>query len=56
MKKPYMRTIIDSFGRDCVLIILFKAGLFIVITPNLHIGRRANPVLTKINAILKETT
>ena len=33
MKKPYMRTIIGSSGRDCVLITLFqlyasKAGLF----------------------------
>ena len=33
MKKLYMRTIIGSSGRDCVLIILFqlygsKAGLF----------------------------
>ena len=33
MKTPYMRTIIGSSGRDCVLIILFqlygiKAGLF----------------------------
>ena len=33
MKKPYMRTIIGSSGRDCDLIILFqlytsKAGLF----------------------------
>ena len=33
MKKPCMRTIIGSSGRDCVLIILFqyyglKAGLF----------------------------
>ena len=50
-----MRTIIGSFGRACILTILFKAGLFKVITPNLHVGR-ANPVLTKINAILKETT
>ena len=51
-----MRTIIGFFGRACVLIILFKAGLFKIITPNVHIGRRANPVLTKINAVLKETT
>ena len=33
MKKLYMRTIMDSSGRDCVLIILFqlygcKTGLF----------------------------
>ena len=33
MKKPYMPTILGSFGRDCVLIILFQlydseAGLF----------------------------
>ena len=59
MKKLYMQTIIVSSGRNCVLMILFhlyetKAGLFKVIcsgwvnmTPphNLHIGRRANPIL-----------
>ena len=33
MRKPYMRTIIDCSGSDCILIILFqlydpKAGLF----------------------------
>ena len=36
MKNPYMHTITDSSGRDCVLIILFqlyssKAGLFKVL-------------------------
>ena len=55
----YMHTIMSSSGRDFVLIILFQlyrtnAGLFKVIcsgwismTPphNLHIGRRANPIL-----------
>ena len=52
-----MRTIIGSFGRACVLVILFqlnssKAGLFeghllwwVSLTPNLHIGRRTNPML-----------
>ena len=49
MKKPYMRTIVSSSGRDYVLIILYqlygsKAGLNM--TPlNLHSGRRANPIL-----------
>ena len=57
--RMYMHTIMSSPGRDCVLIILFQlygpnAGFFKVIcsgwvnmTPphNLHIGRRANPVL-----------
>ena len=55
MKKPYMRTITGSSGRDCILIILFqiygsKAGLFegnlfwvgqyAPPPPNLYIGRR----------------
>ena len=60
MKKPYINTITSSFGRDCVLMMLFqlygtKAGLFKVVcsswvnmTPsyNHHIGRRAAPTLT----------
>ena len=59
MKKPYMRTIIGSSGRDCVLNILFqlyglKAGLFestlysgwLNMTPlNLHSRRKTNPIL-----------
>ena len=58
MKKLYMRTIIGYSGRDCVLIILFqlygsKTGPFQVNLfwlgkydpPNLHIGRRTNPIL-----------
>ena len=59
MKEPYMHTIIGSFRRNCILMILFqfygtKAGRFKVIcsrwvnmTPphNRHIGRRTNPIL-----------
>ena len=59
MKKPYMRTIIGSSGRDCVLIILFQfydskarlfeSNLFWVgqydTKLNLHIGRRTNQIL-----------
>ena len=55
-----MRTIIGSFGRVCVLVILFQlygseAGLFEgnlfwvgqydSPPPNLHIGKRTNPIL-----------
>ena len=52
-----MRTIIGSFERVCVLVILFqlygsKAVLFegnysglVSVTPNIHIGRSANPIL-----------
>ena len=66
MKKQYMRTIIGSSGRDCVLIMLFqlygsKTGLFEgnlfwmdqYYPPNLHIGRKNNPVLIYLNTILK---
>ena len=58
MKKLYVRTIIGSSGRDCVLIIVFqlygsKAGHFKgnllwvhQYDPyNLHIGRKTNPIL-----------
>ena len=56
MKKRYIRTIIRSSGKDCVLIILFqlygsKAGLFESnlfwvghFTPNLHIERTTNAI------------
>ena len=66
MKKPCMHTIIGSSGRDCVLIILFqlygtKAGLFednlfwvgqYDHPPNLHTGKRTNPILIYLNIIL----
>ena len=58
MKKPHICTVIGSSGRGYVLIILFAlycsmVGFLIVIysglvnsmTPNLYIGRKANPIL-----------
>ena len=68
MKKPYMRTITGSSGRDCVLIILFqlygsKPGLFesnlfwvgqYDHLRNLRIGRRTSPILIYLNAIPKQ--
>ena len=68
MKKQFMRTVIGSSGRDCVLIILFqlcvsKAGLFernffwvghYDSLLNLNIGRRTNPILIKLNTILTQ--
>ena len=67
MKKLYLRTIIDSSGRDCVLMILFQlsgskdglfesifAGWITMTTLNLHSGRRTNPILIYFNTILKQ--
>ena len=50
MKKPFLRTIIASSGRECVLIILFqlygsKARVGQYDPLNLHIGRKINPML-----------
>ena len=58
MKKPYLRAVIGSSGRGCVLIILFplyssKGGFLNVIysewlssmAPNLFIGRKTSRML-----------
>ena len=53
MKKPYICTLIGSFGRDYVLIFLFQLESFqdesfwvdqYDIIPNLHIVRKTNPI------------
>ena len=59
MKKLYICTIITSFEKDCVLIIIFtkaglhKSNLFWMgqydPTLNLHIGRRTNPLLKVVS-------
>ena len=66
MEKLYIHTIIGSSGSDCVLIILFQLygsrlfedDLFWVgqydPIPNLHIGRRTNPILILFNKILNQ--
>ena len=67
MKKLYMRTVIDSFGRDCFdylfqlydsKVELPEGNLFWLgqcYPPStFHIGRRTNPILTQLNTILKQ--
>ena len=55
MKQLYMRTIVGSSGRDCISyynLMALNLGFLKVIysgwvsvTPNLHIGRKTNPIL-----------
>ena len=63
-----MCTILGSFGREYVLVMLFQhygptLGFLKIIhswwirmtpSPNLHIGRRPNPILIYFHAILKQ--